>query len=437
MGSNIGISADGFLSHDTSFLEIGGTYLDERMTVHVSALASDQGTLGASVGGNGRLAGWSINGGLRYLNTVAADEARGPALYAPFQRDFTQANIAATRSRDWGRYGVRGHYRRNNDGRESWYFGPFLDVTLRRADRWRLGLNVQAEQSDVRQSAFLGLRLNRSIGKLGNRDPQIDLSTRIDSQFSQTNSRGAKSREAIAEVNAALNQGVSARSRFGLDGGVRNQDGLGVFARGKLTTPWIRGDIEGRRKYQNQTSALLNFSTGLVLGGGGLFFSDSAEESGLSIHLSGTQKVPVSVQVDRQTRLTTRAGEEGYVPIRSYALYDVGIQPSTPDDLAYDQSTERLVAYPGNVLNIRRSIQPVLIVVGRLVDAQGSAKSGLTLRASEVLGQTDSDGFFQIDVAIGQTVRATVSGNEICAFSIPSDVEPTAPYIDLGETVCD
>jgi hypothetical protein len=143
------------------------------------------------------------------------------------------------------------------------------------------------------------------------------------------------------------------------------------------------------------------------------------------------------VQVDRQTRLTTRAGEEGYVPIRSYALYDVGIQPSTPDDLAYDQSTERLVAYPGNVLNIRRSIQPVLIVVGRLVDAQGSAKSGLTLRASEVLGQTDSDGFFQIDVAIGQTVRATVSGNEICAFSIPSDVEPTAPYIDLGETVCD
>ena len=437
LGANIGISADGFLSHDTSFLEIGGTYLDERMRVHVSALASDQGTLGASVGGNGRLAGWSINGGLRYLDTVAADEALRPAVYAPFQRAFTQANIAATRSRDWGRYGVRGHYRRNDDGRESWYFGPFLDVTLRRADRWRLDLSVQAEQSDVRQSAFLGLRLNRSIGKPGNRETQIDLSTRIDSQFSQTNSRGTKSREAIAEVNAALNQGVSARSHFGLDGGVRNQDGLGVFARGKLTTPWIRGDIEGRHKYQNQTSALLNFSTGLVLGGGGLFFSDSSKDSGLSIHLSGIEEVPISVQVDHQTRLTTRAGESGFIPIQSYALYDVGIQPSTSEDLAYDQSTERLVAYPGNVLHIRRAVQPVLIVVGRLVDGQGLAKTSLTLRTTEILGQTDPDGFFQIDVAIGQTVRATGSGDEICAFSIPSDIEPTAPYIDLGETVCD
>ena len=147
--------------------------------------------------------------------------------------------------------------------------------------------------------------------------------------------------------------------------------------------------------------------------------------------------MPVSVQVDHQTRLITHAGKGGYIPIQSYALYDIGIQPSTPDDLAYDQSTERLIAYPGNVLNIKRTVQPVLIVVGRLVDREGLAISGLALRTTEDLGQTDPDGFYQIDVAIGQLVRAIQHGSEICAFTISSDVEPAAPYLDLGETVCD
>lgn len=437
VGANLGISADGFFSHETSFVEIGGTYLSENTRMDVSALASDRGTLGASVGGNGRWERWSFNGGLRYLNTVAADQGFGAAVYAMFQRAFTQANISAVHSRDWGRFGVSGLFRRSDGGGESWYFGPFLDVTLRRADRWQLNLNARAEQSDVRQSAFLGVRLNRSLGKPAVRARQIDVSSRIDGNFSRSNDGTAESRETIAEVRAALNQDISSRSRLRLDGGARIRDGLGGFARGKLATPWFRGDVEGRHKYQNQTSALLNFSTGLALGGGGLFFSDSAEESGLTVQLRGIQNMPVSVQVDHQTRLITHAGKGGYIPIQSYALYDIGIQPSTPDDLAYDQSTERLIAYPGNVLNIKRTVQPVLIVVGRLVDREGLAISGLALRTTEDLGQTDPDGFYQIDVAIGQLVRAIQHGSEICAFTISSDVEPAAPYLDLGETVCD
>lgn len=123
--------------------------------------------------------------------------------------------------------------------------------------------------------------------------------------------------------------------------------------------------------------------------------------------------------------------------VRTYAIYDVGIQPSTTEDLAYDQGTERFIVYPGIVMRLDRSVQPVVIVVGQLIDADGKSLPGALLRMTETVGRTNQDGYFQIDAIIGQTIRATRANGEICRFEIPNDMDSDQAYADLGLVNCD
>jgi outer membrane usher protein FimD/PapC len=211
---------------------------------------------------------------------------------------------------------------------------------------------------------------------------------------------------------------------------------LGIVARGSYTAPWINGTLEGRRNYQNQSTAFLNLNTGLVLGGGRASLHNVVEESGLQAHLQSVRDVPIAIQVNQRTRRTVRAGRSAFVPLQSYAIYDIGIQPSTPEDLAYSQETERFIVYPGNVIRLDRSIQPVLILVGQLVDGDGGILPAALMRTTEVLGRTDQDGYFQIDVVLGETVRVTQSNGETCRFAITEVMVSPEPYTNLGKVTC-
>ena len=436
LARNLGVWADGFFSNDTSFLEFGGLYLRDGVRAELSALASDRGSVGLSANSAVEISGWSINGRARFLNTVSVDEETEQETYTPFRRAFTEASLSLQRTHDWGRYGVRGYYRKSDNGSQSWFAGPFGDLTLIQAAKWRFSLNAQAEHSDNRQSAYLGLRLSRSLRSRSRTTRQIQVSGRVDTNLTRLKPGNTQSNNTVTEANAALDQRFGATARAQLDGGVRYEDQLGLFARGTYTAPWIGATLEGRRNYQNQSTALLNANTGLVIGGGRVSLHNTREESGLQAYLNSVRDVPVAIQVDQRTRRTVKAGHAAFVPLRSYAIHDVGIQPSTTEDLAYDQGTERFIVYPGNVMRLDRSVQPVVIVVGQLIDTDGTRLAGALLRTTETIGRTDQDGFFQIDVVIGQTVRATSPNGEICRFDVQPDIESDQAYANLGPVIC-
>ena len=107
-----------------------------------------------------------------------------------------------------------------------------------------------------------------------------------------------------------------------------------------------------------------------------------------------------------------------------------------PEDLAYSQETERFIVYPGNVIRLDRSIQPVLILVGQLVDGDGGILPAALMRTTEVLGRTDQEGYFQIDVVLGETVRVTQSNGETYRFAITEVMVSPEPYTNLGKVTC-
>lgn len=436
VAGNLGVWMDGFFSNDSSFLEAGGRYIQDGLRADLSMLASDRGSFGATARGSLERSGWSLDGSAQHLNTVTRDIIPDADTYSPFRNSFTQFTASAARAHKWGRYGLRGYYRNAVGGNKSWFAGPFADIALFQTRQFQFNLNLQAEQSDIRQTAFLGVRLSRTLRASGSSRRRLRLSSRVDANYVRNRSGGGASREAIVEGNAGLDQvfGQSVRAR--IDAGLRHQGEVGAFARGTYTAPWISATMEGRRNYQNQSTALLNVNTGMVLGGGRISLHNTTEESGLHAHLSSVRDVPIAIVVNQQTRRTVPSDQSAFVPLQSYAIYDVGIQPSTAEDLAYEQQTERLIAYPGNVMRLDRSVQPVMIIVGQLINTKGVLVTEALLRTTETLGRTDEEGFFQIDIVIGETVRVSQSNGEVCRFVISEVTETAEPYVNLGQVTC-
>ncbi|NQY40602.1 MAG: CS1-pili formation C-terminal domain-containing protein [Henriciella sp.] len=103
----------------------------------------------------------------------------------------------------------------------------------------------------------------------------------------------------------------------------------------------------------------------------------------------------------------------------------------------YEQHTDRLVAYPGNVISLTRKVRPVSIIFARLVDETGTPIPNAFLEFNgSTLGTTGPDGFFQIDASPGDTIIARRSVEKSCELVLPTNSNPTNAYIDAGTLSC-
>ena len=203
------------------------------------------------------------------------------------------------------------------------------------------------------------------------------------------------------------------------------------------SSPWLNASVDGRHNYQNQNTALLDLRSGLVFGGRGVSLVSTREEAGAQMSVNGPPGHPVGVQVDHRTRAAAKSGSHAFLPLRGFSIYDVGIQPERTRNLDYDQHTDRLVTYPGNVIQLARSVRPITIIFARLVDAEGTAIPGAFLELDgTTLGTTGPNGFFQIDASPGDQIIARRSVDESCAVKLPASSNPSDAYLDAGSLTC-
>lgn len=221
LAGNLGVWVDGFFSNDRSYLEAGGRYIQDGLRADLSTLASDRGSFGVTARGSLESLGWSIDGSAQHLNTVTRDVANDRDTYSPFRNSFTQFTASAARAHKWGRYGLRGYFRNTGGGNDSWFAGPFADIALYRTRQFQFNLNVQAEQSDIRQTAFLGVRFSRTLRSQSAEARRVRISSRADANYRRQRDDGRQSSAATLEANAALDQGLGQSARLRLDTGIR------------------------------------------------------------------------------------------------------------------------------------------------------------------------------------------------------------------------
>lgn len=432
VGPNWGVRADGFFGSEVSFAEVATSVRAAGWTGDLALTGSDQGAFGLSISGSTDMLGWQVRGSYRDLDPGETDPSLSSDVYSPFPDGFRQADLSLNRQLKIGRIGARGFYRENAAGESFWFAGPYADLSVLERDKWRLNFNARAELGAETNALFLGVGLARSFGA---RD-QFRSTTRVDS-FSQrdraTDSLTTQSRQ---ETELRLTQSHRRSVNSALFASVRHDEDWGMRIGGSYRAPWVNARVDGRNNYQNQNTVLLGLSSGLIVDQDGVSISDRSSDAGVRVSVDGVRDAQVAVLVNGVTRAVTQTGQSTFVPLQAYAIADIAIQPSVAEDLAYDQSTDRFVVYPGNVMRVRRSVRRVTIFVGRLVLSDGTVLANATIRTGDAVSRTDSGGYFQIDGTIGQTLTVESSDGATCEVTIPDHAPTDSAFVDLGQLEC-
>lgn len=436
LGSNWAMQMDATLGDDIRFMELGAQLKANVFSGTVAMLASDNGTYGYSANGATNFGDWRFNGNYRRVDKGDYDMAVDSDAYDPFPNSFQQASVTANRSGRWGRAGLRGFYRESSTGSESWFAGPFVDLVLLNRNRWRLNMLLRTEWGSDRETGFLGVRLSKSFNRPHPVIQRAQLTSRVDSNLVRNRSTGDTSETTIAETELRSEIARSDNSRLSAFAGLRHEEELGARAGFNFSAPWIEARVDGRRNYQNQDTALIDLRSGFAVGGAGFSVAATRYESGVQMSVKGPEGNPVSVQVDRRSSATAESGKSAFVPLAGFSMYDVGIQPAKTRDVAYEQFTDRLIVYPGNIIQLARSVRPVTIIIGRLVHEDGTPVADAILQYDGTIGSTGADGYFQADGSPGDLVTARMAGHRSCEFTVPDQDGPVEIYFEVGELVC-
>ncbi len=269
---------------------------------------------------------------------------------------------------------------------------------------------------------LVGLRLDlRAQQYSGHLAPNVrwDQVNGKDSFHQQTDGRLAWQR--FHETGERLLMGVSGSTspdseRLGADS--EYQGRLGLFRAGfdhrfgdNASTAWA-GTLN---------TSLLSDGRQVAIGG-----QDQAQSAALVDITGDVPDAHFEVRVDGFTRAVAPAGSVTPVHLRPWETYEIRLRPVGSSLVSFEDRSERITLYPGNVVRLNWHVAEVLVLFGRLLDSDGQALEGLRIEGAQGLTVSDLGGLFQAEVfrpAEGEFV-------ELAAIR---DGRPCRLRIDVGE----
>jgi hypothetical protein len=329
---------------------------------------------------------------------------------------------------------VIGSLRKDQGSPADYSIGPNLNWPLVNAGGLQVALQANAELTRETRGGYVGVRMFFASGA-------YSVSSSTGRRAISGNGTATPSRQrAVGDTTAHFAYGDEEGTDLALAGGVtRELDSTTAHAEGSLFSRFgsVRGeisrDVEGgsRTRYglSLQTGAVANRDD-LVLGGRNL------EESGLVISVDGTaRKAQFEVLVDGQARGRVGAGERLPLFLRPYRAYSVRLRPVDAASVWYDTAPREFTLYPGNVEHVRWHVESLLTVFGRAVRADGTPVAEATVTSRRGIGQSNSQGYFQIDASANDVLRFDSGNGKACNISI-EELDGERDYASLGKVIC-
>jgi len=107
--------------------------------------------------------------------------------------------------------------------------------------------------------------------------------------------------------------------------------------------------------------------------------------------------------------------------------------PTEADPVIFDASTRQVTLYPGNVEALRWKAQSYFTVFGQAVGAKGNPIANALVRSGRGMSETDSNGYFQLDVTRNDSITVGESARcktQLANLAIKND------YAALGKVLC-
>jgi hypothetical protein len=132
-----------------------------------------------------------------------------------------------------------------------------------------------------------------------------------------------------------------------------------------------------------------------------------------------------------------RLGAGGRLPIflEAYRSYQLRLRPVGGSPVAYDSAPRTVTLYPGNVEQVRWQADPLVTVFGQAVDAAGAPIADAGIAVARGIGQTDAQGYFQVDAAADDILEFRYGNNRTCKVAL-AGMKAGGNYARLGRVVC-
>jgi Mat/Ecp fimbriae outer membrane usher protein len=430
---SVALGSDLILSIQSQLVELSAFYLASISTLSVSTLGAADGTVGLGLNAYGLLGRFSYGASGRQFwadDQGPTDGAGGildPAPDSSTRLDFSLSYAFAAGPRA----GFRASWHRR-DGADGYYaFSPTFFLPLPPLFGRRVDLMAEATRARDETRAAVRLRVlfdsprytvtseqGYVAGFGSGRSSQTGMLSRVDAFWKDDDF-----------LQGELRAGGGAAREFGNDSVRTQADYTGPHGR------WL-GQVEHR--FGNDANTLYGASALVNIIGNGdrvAWGGENAFRSGVVIAVEGDADASFSILVDGRPHGTVKVGQRIPLLLPEYEVYEIRLEAVDAPSVRFDASPRTVSLFRGTIKTLRWQVDPIFVVFGRLLGADGRPISDASLEGGLEPGYSDANGYFQIEVAGPTQLQVKRYGLEPCAVAIGASAEREG-LIDLGEVRC-
>jgi Mat/Ecp fimbriae outer membrane usher protein len=426
--------------------EVGGHLITRVAQVRAAALVSGAGDAAALLqgvsSGNSRLAFafdlrrvWSHNGEPliplpSFIAGIGSDAPTGAQIGAG---SYTQASGSISYSIGTISLGVIGSLRKDEHLPSDYSIGPSLNWSIISRNGLQLSFDANAQQTRTTTAAFAGMRL-------------IFMRHRL--QLLGT--AGGATVKDRSQPTASITRAIGSLSaNYFYQDQDRNQvtAGAGVDRSLYSTVAHIGGDVysrfgNGRADISDNLDGNGGLQYGITLqsavamsAGKIAFGARDLNDSAIIVEVGGNAAdASFQVLVDNSPVGHVRSGGRFPLHLQPYRAYKVSLRPDHAAAITFDTASRVVTLYPGTVRVVRWTALTFFTAFGQAVGADGRTIAHAMVQAPHSIGETDENGYFQVDVADGDLLAFT-RGSDHCKSQV-SGVKPRNDFASLGKVVC-
>lgn len=327
-----------------------------------------------------------------------------------------------------------GTYRKDRTSGTDYSIGPSLSMPLVNRNGLQVLFDASAQRTRTTSAGFAGVRILYTSGGLSL------MSTAGQSvQDDRSKSRGTRS-QLTGSLDAQYSRETAAGTILsGEIGADRNIDSSTVHADGTMTSRFgnARADIIHNLDDDGRTQYDLSFQSGIALSlRGSTIGARQVEQSALIVSVGGdARETTFNVLVNDIPRGRVRIGQPFSLFVPAYRTYRVRIMPADAAAVEYDASPREVTLYPGNVQALKWDARSYFTLIARAVTASGSPIANAIVESRKGIAETDSYGYFQIDMSHGDPITIAQPGGTSCNVKVP-DVTIHDDYASIGKVLC-
>lgn len=450
LGERFALDGSAMLAGNQGIAQVGGYYLSDTFQLRVAAIGMTGGSYGGMVRlsstGNSRL---NFDFDLRRIEVgnkpgtgTGVPGSTGPASFASTgysalslaRQSFTQLNGSLSYNFEDGRLGVAGSWRRVEGLEREYAIGPSARVDLIRRGPWRLVANADLTLTNRGRSGYVGLGI-QFFGQRGS------LGANAGYRSSDLEGIGRKRRGAVGSVHGSWQAGSPDNVELSLGAGYESElqhDLASASAQLRTRPVELRGDVVHQFGGHAQTTQYgFGLETMMAIRGGQIAFEGREQMDSMAIvELAGAEPdMEFEVMVNDSPVGQVRSGGRLPVALTPYREYEIRIRQVNGKLAEYDSDARRLALYPGNVAQLKWNAAQLFAVFGRLLDEDGRPIVDAMIESAAGIGQTDANGYFQIQASAAASISARLPGGQQCEADLPI-LRAENGYVRAGTLIC-